>query len=94
MPLPGEDRRGQIAKLMSIHVRGPEADDRKLPGHWEGELMKGAGNASAVGTLVERATRLLILVKLPHILIPPQQRMCCRPLQTSSMALPSLRGAR
>lgn len=62
----GEDRRGQIAELMSIHVRPPEVDDRQLPGHWEGDLIKGAGNASAVGTLVERNTRLLILVKLPH----------------------------
>jgi IS30 family transposase len=62
----GEDRRGQIADLLSIHVRPPEIVDRQFPGHWEGDLIKGAGNLSSVGTLVERSTRLLILVKLPH----------------------------
>lgn len=62
----GEDRRGQMADLLSIHVRPPEVEDRQFPGHWEGDLIKGAGNLSAVGTLVERSTRLLMLVKLPH----------------------------
>jgi transposase, IS30 family len=49
-----------------LHMRPPEIEDRQFPGHWEGDLVKGAGNASAVGTLVERTSRLLILVKLPH----------------------------
>ncbi len=62
----GQDRRGQIADLLSIHVRPPGVADRQFPGHWEGDLIKGKGNASAVGTLVERTTRLLMLVKLPH----------------------------
>ena len=62
----GVDRRGQMADLLSIHVRPPEVNDRQLPGHWEGDLIKGQANASAVGTLVERTTRLLMLVKLPH----------------------------
>jgi IS30 family transposase len=62
----GQDRRGQIADMLSIHVRPPEIEDRQFPGHWEGDLIKGAANASAVGTLVERTSRLLMLIKLPH----------------------------
>ena len=48
----GKDRRGQIPDMLSIHVRPPEIEDRQFPGHWEGDLIKGEGNASAVGTLV------------------------------------------
>lgn len=62
----GKDRRGQIADLLSIHVRPPEVSDRQLPGHWEGDLIKGARNQSAIGTLVERTSRLVLLVRLPH----------------------------
>lgn len=62
----GEDRRWQIPGMLSIHLRPPEIEDRQFPGHWEGDLIKGEGNASAVGTLVERSSRLLMLVKLPH----------------------------
>ena len=61
-----QDRHGQIAELLSIHVHPPAVTDRQFPGQWEGDLIKGLGNASAVGTLVERTTRLLMLVKLPH----------------------------
>lgn len=62
----GQDRRGQIPDMLSIDVRPPDVEDRQFPGHWEGDLIKGEGNASAVGTLVERTSRLLMLVKLPH----------------------------
>ena len=62
----GVDRRGQIPDMVSIHVRPPEIEDRLMPGHWEGDLIKGQANASAIGTLVERTTRLVLLVKLPH----------------------------
>jgi IS30 family transposase len=62
----GLDRRGQIPVMLSIHVRPPDIENRQFPGHWEGDLIKGAGNASAIGTLVERTSRLLMLIKLPH----------------------------
>jgi len=61
----GADRRGQIPDMVSIHVRPPEVNDRLMPGHWEGDLIKGAGNKSAVGVLVERSTRLVLLCKMP-----------------------------
>ena len=51
----GEDRRGHLSDLLSIHVRPPEVADRQFPGHWEGDLIKGAGNASAVEFVVESA---------------------------------------
>ena len=60
----GKDRRGQITDMVSIHVRPPEVNDRLLPGHWEGDFIKGKNNASAVGVLVERVSRLVLLVKM------------------------------
>jgi IS30 family transposase len=61
----GEDRRGRIPEMVSIHVRPPEVNDRLMPGHWEGDLIKGAGNKSSVGVLVERSTRLVLLARMP-----------------------------
>lgn len=60
----GEDRRGRIPEMISLHVRPPEIEDRLVPGHWEGDLLKGAANASAVGTLVERTSRLVMLAHM------------------------------
>src|SRR3546814_15751187 len=60
----GVDRRGQIPEMVSIHVRPPEIEDRLMPGHWEGDLIKGKANASSVGTLVERTSGYLMLVKM------------------------------
>ena len=60
----GADRRGQIPEMISIHLRPPEVDDRVMPGHWEGDFIKGAGNKSSVGVLVERTSRLVLLAKM------------------------------
>jgi IS30 family transposase len=60
----GEDRRGQIPERVSIHDRPPEIDERLVPGHWEGDLIKGKGNRSAVGTIVERTTLFTVLAKM------------------------------
>ena len=60
----GNDRRATIANMTSIHLRPPEIDERVVPGHWEGDLIKGARNASAIGTLVERTSLFVTLAKM------------------------------
>jgi IS30 family transposase len=61
----GEERRGRLVNMTMVDQRPEEADDREVAGHWEGDLITGESNRSAIGTLVERSSRFTILLYLP-----------------------------
>lgn len=61
-----EERRGTIPDKVMITERPVEVADRAVPGHWEGDLIVGKLNGSAIGTVVERTTNYTLLLHLPH----------------------------
>ena len=67
-----------LRNAISISERPPEVEDRAAPCHWQSDLIMGASNISAIGTLVERATRYVILLHLPrdHTALTVQNAMC------------------
>jgi IS30 family transposase len=75
----------KIKNMTLIAQRPAQVSDRLMPGHWEGDLIIGRGQGSAIGTLVERVTRYVMLIHLPRGWKAPQFRNA---LITQTAAIP------
>jgi len=78
--------------MVPIAERPPEVDDRRVPGHWEGDLLIGAGGLSAIATLVERQTPYVLLARLgydrstTHVVEALEQRIGALPSAAGQVA--------
>lgn len=79
------NRQGHLTGMVSISQRPPQVEDRAVPGHWEGDLIVGKGGRSFVGTLVERNTRFVMLVRLGN---EKTTEMVCEQIGQKILTLP------